>query len=174
LNDYREQAVEWLTSEDKAGRKARLARLEWVASLMPPAEYLNFPGGVLAKAHFEEVRYCFVYGQYLAVILLGLAYIERVIAANFYGAGRNDVERAGIAVLLREAVDSGMITPAEFEHIDHARVIRNTFTHFRRPGHEDNIESRAFAEGGLPYDVIERDARYTLEAVFKISARNAV
>jgi hypothetical protein len=174
MDEYREQATEWLSREDQVGRPDRIARLEWVASLMLQVEYLTFPGGVLSKYHFEEVRYCFVYGQYLAVILLGLAYIERIIAANFYGAGRNDLERASISTLLREAESCGMITPDEFEHIDRAREIRNTFTHFRRPSHEDNIEHRAMAENDFPYEVIERDARHTLESVFKIVARNAV
>jgi hypothetical protein len=76
------------------------------------------------------MRYCFVYGQFLAAILLGLAYIERIIAASFYGAGRNDLERANISTLLRETLASGMITPDEFAHIDHARETRNAFTPF--------------------------------------------
>lgn len=140
---------------------------------MPEVEYLTFPGGLLSKSHFEEMRYCFVYAQYLAVILLGLAYIERTLAANFYGAGRNDLERASISALLREAAASGMITADEFERIDRAREIRNAFTHFRRPSHEENIEYRAMIENEVPYEVIERDARHTIETVFKIVARNA-
>lgn len=141
---------------------------------MPPAEYLGFSGGMLSKYHFEEMRYCFVYGQFLAVILVGLAFIERIIAASFYGAGRNDLERASISKLLQEAAVAGMITPDEFAHIDHAREIRNAFTHFRRPAHVENIEYRAITENEYPYEIIERDARHTVEAVFKIVARNAV
>ena len=139
MNDYHEEATEWLKREDGVGREDRTARLQWIASLMPQVEHLTFPGGVLSKYHFEEMRYCFVYGQYLAVVLLGLAYIERTLAASFYGAGRNDLERASISTLLREAVASGMITGDDFERIDHAREIRNAFTHFRRPSHEENI-----------------------------------
>lgn len=174
MSDHRDQASQWLTREDRVGRDDRLARLEWIADLLPQADYLSFPGGILAKYHFEEMRYCFVYGQFLAVILLGLAYIERIIAASFYGAGRNDLERASISTLLREAVASGMITRDEFAQIDHARETRNAFTHFRRPLHEENIEYRAMIENEFPYEIIERDARYTIEAAFRIVARNAV
>jgi len=173
MDDHRDEATEWLTREDRVGREDRLARLQWVASLMPQVDYLTFPGGILSKYHFDEMRYCFVYGQYLAVILLGLAYIERIIAASFYGAGRNDLERASISALLRDAAASGMITPEEFEHIDHARGLRNSFTHFRRPSHEENIEYRAVTENEYPYELIERDARHTMETAFKIVARNA-
>jgi hypothetical protein len=75
MSDHRDQASQWLTREDHIGRDDRLARIEWIADLLPQAEYLRFPGGILSKYHFEEMRYCFVYGQFLAVILLGLAYI---------------------------------------------------------------------------------------------------
>ena len=174
MGEHRDQAAEWLTREDNVAHDDRLARLEWIADRLPQAEYLSFPGGMLSKYHFEEMRYCFVYGQFLAVILLGLAYIERIIAASFYGAGRNDLERANISTLLREAVASGMITRDEFAQIDHARETRNAFTHFRRPLHEESIEYRAMIEKNFPYEIIERDARHVIEAAFKIVARNAV
>ena len=45
----------------------------------------------MAKFLFEETRYCFAYGQYLAVIVLGVAFIERTLAAEFYASGRNDL-----------------------------------------------------------------------------------
>jgi hypothetical protein len=46
--------------------------------------------------------------------------------------------------------------------------------HFRRPLHEESIEYRAMIEKDFPYEIIERDARHTIEAAFKIVARNAV
>ena len=50
--------------------------------------------GMMAKYLFEETRYCFVYGQYLAVIsVLGMALVERTLAAEFYASGRDDLER---------------------------------------------------------------------------------
>jgi hypothetical protein len=40
--------------------------------------------------------------------------------------------------------------------------------------HEESIEYRAMIEKDFPYEIIERDARHTIEAAFKIVARNAV
>ena len=37
---------------------------------------------------------CFAYGQYLAVIVLGVAFIERTLAAEFYASDRNDFKYA--------------------------------------------------------------------------------
>lgn len=56
----------WLAREDAVCRDDRIARLEWFASVLPPAEYLTFPGGPMSKLLFEEMRYSFAYGQYLA------------------------------------------------------------------------------------------------------------
>src|SRR5437773_2713842 len=83
----------------------------------------------------EETRYCFVYGQFLAVIVLGVAFVERALAAEFYSSGRDDLERENISVLLREARHAGWLNAAEYSALDRARQIRNPVTHFRRPGH---------------------------------------
>jgi len=67
------EPAEWLEHEESACREGRLERLSWLAQLMPQIEYRLFPGGWMAKQLFEETRYCFVYGQFLAAIVLGMA-----------------------------------------------------------------------------------------------------
>jgi len=165
-------AAKWLDHEDSSARASRIARLEWSQALMPSAEFLIFPGGFLSKSLFEELRYSFAYGQFVSVVMLGLAYIERTLAAEFYRIGRNDLERANISTLLREALSAGWITDAEFTHIDRAREVRNSFTHFRRPLHEDGLERRALERDEDPYAVIEDDARNIIQIAFHVLARN--
>ena len=134
--------AKWLNDEDSRCFEDRLSRLEWLIDHSPAGEYWTFPGGLLAKSLFEETRYSFVYAQFLATILLGLAYIERTLAAVFYGVGRNDLERAGLAVLLREAYAAGLIDSREFQDLEKVRENRNSYAHFRKPGHEDSVEAR--------------------------------
>lgn len=160
--------------EDKVCREGRLDRLNWVAGLMPVAEYLTYPGGWMAKHLFEEARYSFVYGQFLATIVLGMAYVESTLAALLYGAGRSDLERANVSVLLREAVENGWLSQDEFEHLDHARTLRNPVTHFRRPLHEDTVEFRSVTLNELPYSILEEDARHVMVAAFRVLARQTV
>jgi hypothetical protein len=88
--------------------------------------------------------------------------------ACFYGIGRNDLERAGIAELAKEALKMGWITKEDFEAIERAREYRNPVTHFRRPGHDRRIETRAFTHGFLPYEIIENDARHVIQTVFHL------
>ena len=151
----------------------RRERLDWLIGQTPGAEYWTFPGGFLARALFEEARYCFVYGQFNATILLGLSYIERTLAAQFYGAGRDDLERASLSELLDEARDSSLLTDGELQDLQRARRLRNDYAHFRRPLHRTSIERRAPADKVEPYSVIERDASAVLAAAFRMVARNA-
>jgi hypothetical protein len=164
---------EWLNREDTNNREERLSRLDWIASKMPDSNCLSFPGGLTAKYLFEETRYCFVYAQFLAVIVLGLSFIEHTLAAMFYAVGRSDLERVSISILLREALLAGWITQTEFDSLDRAREIRNPVTHFRRPLHEDKVEYRAVTQNELPYTIIEDDARQVMESVFHLLGKTA-
>ena len=166
--------AKWLNDEDSRCFEDRLSRLEWLISNSPAGEYWTFPGGLHAKSLFEEARYCYVYAQFLATILLGLAYVELTLAALFYGAGRYDLERARLSVLLREAYAEGVIGDGESQDLERIRKVRNAYAHFRRPGHENSMEARALLEDGSPYDVIEQDATAVITAAIKIVVTNAI
>ena len=161
-------AEHWLEAEDSSCREDRLERLRWMEELMPDIDWLVFGSGPISKYLYEEARYCFAYGQFLASIVLGLSFIEILLAGAFYGMGRNDLQRAGAAELSKAALEVGWITQGDFEAIERARRFRNPVTHFRRPGHGERVEARAFYERALPYEVIERDARHVMETLFRL------
>lgn len=164
----------WLSHEDTACRGGRLARLEWLASVLPPAEYLTYPGGMMSRFLFEEMRYCFAYGQFLATIILGLAYVEHTLAGKFFAGGRDDLERAGIKTLLGEARELGMLTRDETAALDRIRRTRNPATHFRRPLANDSIEFRSMQRNAPSYEVLEQDARAVVSAAMKVLRRDTV
>jgi hypothetical protein len=166
-----EVAEHWLDNEDSSGREKRLDRLRWMAELMPDVDWLVFGSGPISKYLFEEAKYCFAYGQFLASIVLGLSFIEISLAGAFYGMGRNDLQRASAAELATEALKQGWITQADFEAIESARRFRNPVTHFRRPGHDERVEARAFYERALPDDIIESDARHVIETLFRLMVK---
>jgi hypothetical protein len=156
----------WLDHEDRVCRDDRLARLKIVASLAPRGNYWLFCGGQTAKFLFEEARYCFVYGQFLAAILLGTAFVELTLAAQLYASGRTDLKRASFSKLLEEAMTAGWISGAEHTQITRVRILRNRVTHFREPGEEGTVEYDAVTQQTLPYELLEEDAR-TVMAVAK-------
>lgn len=164
----------WLAREDSTCREGRLARLSWLANKTPTKEYWLFPGGLTSKLLFEEARYCFVYGQYLATIVLGLSYIEHTLAGLFLAAGRSDLERGTISNLLQEALNYNWISQTEHGHLQNARLIRNAVTHFRRPGHSESVEYRAVTQNEPPVVIVEDDARYVMETALHLLGNTGV
>ena len=99
-----DSATSWIENEDRGCREARVVRLEWLAKTHPPNRYgFMLFGGWVSQQLLEEARYCFTYGQYLASAVLGVAFVERILAAKFYAGGRDDLKRAGGQTLLQEA-----------------------------------------------------------------------
>lgn len=166
-------AKQWLSAEDEGCFQERTNRLAWLISQASRSEIWMFPGGWVAKSLFEEARYCFVYGQFLASALLGFAYVERTLAAMFYRGGRNDLQRATCKVLFKEAVAVGWIEERELEAFEKARCVRNSLVHFRKPADRELPEFRALERDCHPYEVLEADAKQILQAVFRLVAMNA-
>ena len=164
----------WLKNEDKANFDDRLKHLRWLAANAPQNNIWRFHRGLITKHLFEEARYCFVYGQYLATIMLGLSFIEHTLAAKFYASGRNDLERASVSRLLDEALKSAWISDEEFNNLDHARKVRNPIVHFRTPGGEETLEYQAVLENEHPYSLLENDALNVMEIVFHLLGKTSV
>lgn len=167
-------AERWLDREDAVCREGRLARLNFIASPMPVADGHMFWGGLIAKYLFEEARYCFVYGQYMAAVVLGMSFIEHTLAAEFYAAGRNDLERSSLSGLLNEAQQAGWLSENECQQLNEVRIMRNPITHFRAPGSSDTVEHRSVLLGEHPYEVLEGEARLVMQVMFRFLSRSSV
>lgn len=164
----------WLDNEDKRCRDDRLNRLKWTIEQYPNIEISLFHGGLKSHYLFEEARYCFVYGQYVASIMLSLSCIENTLASVFYASGRNDLQRARLVSLLEEAKEKGLIAESEFAVFNKVREIRNPITHFRKPMDKETIEWRAAKNDRHPYELVEEDAKAALKAVFRMMAKFSI
>ena len=168
-------ATRLIEDEDRRCREARVARLEWLESNYPLDRYgFMLFGGWVSQQLLGEARYCFTYGQFLASAVLGVAFAERILAAKFYAIGRDDLERAGGQSLLREALQCGWITDAEFDQLDKFRQLRNPLIHYRRYLAAGTVERRAVQQEREPEEIIEDDARGILVAAFGILAKEAI
>ncbi len=137
----------------------------------PAVNNFVFTGGFTASLLFEEIRYCFVYGQYLAVINLGMSFLEHSFASRFYMAGRNDLENAGLKRLQEEALGSKLLPLDVSKKIDAAREIRNRIAHFRAPLGDGTIENRMLMENERVEAILESHARNVVEITMQVIAR---
>ncbi len=166
-------AEQWLDAEDRGGRAGRIERLKWLEAQYPNISWQVFPGGWMARTLFEEARYSFVYGQYVASIALAFAYIERTLAGMLYAAGEDAARRANVSQLVDSAVARGWLTASERDEISIARGTRNPMLHYRELVAEDSVENRALTGQQAPYDLIESDARHVMIIAFSLFSRNA-
>ena len=169
-NEWDATARKWLGHEDSVCHEDRIARLVWMAEHTDLDGYQVFGGGLLANSLYEEMDYCFVYGQFLAASVLGLAYIERTIAAYFYRTGCDKLERASLQDLLAEALSRSIISRDQWKELERIRRTRNVYAHFRRPGHQESVECRAAADDESFYGIIEQDAISVVEAALCIAS----
>ena len=139
---------------------------------MPDVNIAAFCTGAISLRLFEEARYCFVYGQYLASILLALSFIEQSLAGYFYGIGRNDLERAKLTELAGEAKKYLLISADEFLALKRAWDLRKPLTHFRPPGHHERIEARRFAQKDQSFEtMLEKDAKQVIVTMLRLQLK---
>lgn len=167
-------AEDWLAREDSREHQARIARLKWLAERVPQSDPWIFHDGIASRVLFEEARFCFVYGQFVAVILLGVAFLERSLAARIYGAGESALERVHLPSILPIAQERGWLTAEECARIDALRDKRNPLAHFRGPGDPSRFEWRAVLRNVAPYTMFEEDARAVLETALHYVERSAI
>jgi len=89
-------------------------------------------------------------------------------------SGKDKFERASISALLQEAMCIGLIDNNEFANLEHARMVRNPVTHFRRPGHNDTVEYHSVEMGEAPYLLIEEDAKHVMETALHLLGKDAI
>jgi len=159
-------AKDWIQNEDQAARLIRTERLQWLLDNTPQNEIWLFHAGYLNYELFEQTRYCFVYGQDLAVILLGLSVIEHTLAALLFASGRDELDRASLTVLVEEAYKYQWITDAELEVIEKTRKIRNNVTHFRKPTDKASFEMQTELNEEAFLEIITKDAKQILIIIF--------
>lgn len=167
-------AEDWIDREDSTDRLNRVTRLQWLLDQISGNEFWLFHGGYLSFELFEQTRYCFVYGQYLATIILGLSFIEHTLAILFFASGRDDLERADISVLTQNAFMVGWIGQEEKKAIDQARKIRNDVTHYRNPSHKDSLVQQTKMDQEKIESFLEQKARLVILTAFHILSHFSV
>ena len=76
-----------------------------------------FHAGYLNYELFEQIRYCFVYNQDLALILLGLSFIEHTLGALLFKSGRDELEQISLIVLTNGVHNNQRIDDAKCKQL---------------------------------------------------------
>ena len=164
----------WLEADDAKGRARRVKRLRDLLDILPvPSDGLTFRDGEKSAICFDEVRRCYLDGSHMAVVLLCLAYIERELAAELYGAGWNKEKKAPLGEVLKKGYEDGVLSALEWRTYQELAHLRNSHAHFRAPGSPTSMMARVVEENALATGVLAKDARRAVQAMARIVRRQS-
>lgn len=159
-----EEMVRFLTQDDAASRRHRAERACEMMALLPVSEDgFLLRGGEETVRALVEVRLTYVNGLFLATVLTAIALIERQIAGLLYGAGLESAKRMSLEDLLKRAERNGWLRTIGRDEMDRFREVRNSYAHFREPGHGTSGMRRALNADKTVDVLIREDARIALK-----------
>lgn len=157
----------WLKERDRATQD-QLSRLEWLLAKIPDVDFNLYGSGTMAKYLFDNACGCYVVGEFLGTIVLGLSFVEYTLGGAFWMDDKEKFSEEGLAKLIERALDKGWISKDEATALDLARETRNSVTHFRNPFQEGRLERRAFNQNKVDYQLMEDDAEHVMETILKL------
>ena len=103
----------------------RAERVRWLSQVIPRS------GGYLMPLEsmrvFQEAKDCFVYGQYVATVVLASAFAEHWLGGLLQASGHEKVATQGLAAIVAHYRERGALPPILCEQLDTLRRIRNPF-----------------------------------------------
>lgn len=173
MSDTRLNELVARLEEDEAKSKPyRAERLKLLLDEYGPEGIRLYFGGPHSQWAFEECRRAYLHGLFLSSILAAQVCLEHMLAGLFAMAGRDDLQGASFAILLRSALSAEFITPPEFELFDGLRKTRNPYAHHRALTSEKSLLSRAVASDCAPDDLLVQDARLAVVALLRLCRRH--
>jgi len=168
----------WLQSEDEATRQYRVERLKLlVEEFDSDADCMAFHGGVLSKRYFEEARWSWVNGQFIACTLICQCFVEvslrSLLAARGQSVGCTDqwLERAGMHDLTEKAQEVGLLMDDDVKALKRLRKNRTQYVHARPAFSKGHFMRRVLSTNQVPEEACEQDAREAVKLIFQIARR---
>lgn len=131
----------------------------------PPADMLLI-GGIPAMFALDELMRSYVYGNFMATVLLAQAFVEQSLGGSYSLAGKDHIVKKGFAGLIDAARDDAQITPEVADALHHLRRMRNPYTHHTigkgKRSYMGRIAESAFM---LPEDLVVEDAKFAVRTV---------
>jgi hypothetical protein len=129
-----------MIEQDSISFENRLARLRFLMGVLSDE---SMPISRIVMEYFEETKFCFYEGAYVATILMASATLEEMIRQLYRDS--NQMEKAnafGLAKISRLALEDNLISNDEYKRLDDLRKLRNKFTHLSIGFDESDIKNK--------------------------------
>jgi hypothetical protein len=156
-----------LERADKRQNPFRAARVRWLKGVIP--KNISYVLPVETALVFEEAKSCFVYGHFIATIILAASFIEHWLISSLQSGGHCKEASRGLAAAIKFARSTHLVDPVVLDQADHLRLIRNPFVHLKEFDHEHTITQRAGKYKTDPWTLSEKDAKEALIAMYAVA-----
>jgi hypothetical protein len=144
----------------------RVERLRYLDRIYPPGY------GMMSVAMyylFDEAKFTFVNGQFVATILLTQSMIEQWLDGVLKEKGiKTKKPNPGLKEILEKVESHKLLHPFIIEKVDRLRQIRNPFVHYRPMDDPDNLDLRSFNQNTNMNALLEKDAKEALALMYEI------
>jgi hypothetical protein len=152
---------------DRLAAPVRAERIRWVAKVIPRNTWFGMPMDTYYL--FEEAKSCFIYGQFVATVVMSVSFIEHWFAANLHKRGFHKEASAGLAAMVACARKHHLVVEVILHRVDRLRLKRNPFAHLKGMDHEHSLGARSVTQRQHPDEVLEQDAREALEGMYTVA-----
>lgn len=157
-----------LERAEKGSRPARAARVRWLSEIIPRNSAFGMPAETFYV--FEEAKASFVYGNFVAAVVLAAAFVEHWFVAGLQAHGYEKEASRGLSACIKVARSNDLVNSILLDKIDRLRLIRNPFVHLKSFDHEHTIGQRSYKQKTLPEALLESDAQEALIAMYGTAA----
>lgn len=168
---------QWLIGEDATRIRSRVGRLKFSFREFGSANGLQFFHGTLTQRFFEEARWCFINGQFIACVLLCQCFLESSLRSLLAAGGQNYgvsdkwLEDAGFYELMEKARDCGIVSPSQARDCHSVRRMRVEYVHARPAFSRKHIAHRMVRQRKSTIGLSERDARQARKVMLRINQK---
>ncbi len=151
--------------ESDSGHK-RAERIVWLSQHQVPYGLISGPTDSMRL--LREAGCCFVYGQYVATLVLAGTFIEHALVDALQR--RNLAGRiSSFKTAIQRAAEKSVFPTDLLARADELRKIWNPFAHPKQQGHQHSLGNRFVARKQHPQSDLEEDAKAALEVMFAFS-----
>jgi hypothetical protein len=144
------------------------ARYQWLIDHTPIADRCAFPGGQISFNLYKAARYCYVYGYYLASVILGLSYIEKTLDGWLAAREPVGLKNRDMPVLLHKALSLRMIDERMSDYINDLMKKRNAIPPFYIREKDGFANMMDYSPDNKTYGIGEQEAHQVMELMMEL------
>jgi hypothetical protein len=145
----------------------RAERIRWLSTIIPRGGGYMMP--LESMRVFQEAKDCFIYGQFVATLVLSASFMEHWLGSILCAAGNPKGAGQGLKAIVVHCRELNVIPVALCDKIDALRLSRNPFVHLKSFDHPHNLGQRMLARRMHAESILESDAKDALAVMYSVA-----